>query len=123
MLQGGAFQKLHGQEGMALVLADFVKGADVGMIEGGRGAGFALEAFQGHAVAGHLLRKEFEGDFAAEFQVFGTIDDAHAATAEFLHDAVVGDGFTGRHRCSIMPQYRGTRRNRRVIQLAVNRRL
>lgn len=45
MLQRGALQELHRQEGMAVVLADFVEGTDVGMIDGGRGAGFPLEAF------------------------------------------------------------------------------
>ena len=37
VLQGHAVQKLHGDEGLTIVLADFVDGADVGMVQGGSG--------------------------------------------------------------------------------------
>jgi hypothetical protein len=74
---------------MAAVLADFVEGTDVGMIDGGGGAGFPFEAFARHAVAGRFLREKFEGDFAAKFQVLGALDDAHATAAEFVDNPVV----------------------------------
>ena len=42
-LQRGALQILHRDEGAAVLLADVMNGADVGMIQRGGGAGLALE--------------------------------------------------------------------------------
>ena len=92
MLQGYAVQKFHGNERLLAVLADFVDGADVGMIESRGGACLAAEALQRLRVARHFVGQEFEGDEAAEVGVFGLVDDAHAAAAELVDDAVVRDG-------------------------------
>src|SRR5271167_3343400 len=46
MLEGGSLEILHRDEGFAFMLADLVNGADVGMIQGGRGPRFASKAFQ-----------------------------------------------------------------------------
>src|SRR6185436_18801946 len=43
LLQRGALQILHGDEGATVLLADVVNGADVGMILRGGGASLALE--------------------------------------------------------------------------------
>jgi len=74
------------------VLADLVNGADVGVIQRGSGAGLALETFESLRIGGQRVRQEFERDAAAEIEIFGFIDDAHAASAEFREDAVMGDG-------------------------------
>ena len=58
--------------------------ATPGAIEAFRKAG---EAF---GIAGHVGRKDFEGDVASEFGVGGAVDLAHAASAEGADDAVVG---------------------------------
>src|SRR4029077_20349402 len=79
-------------EGLSSVFINFVDGADVGMVQGGGGAGFALKALQRLRVGSNIWRKYFEGDEASEFDVFGLVDDAHATAAEFVDDAVVGDG-------------------------------
>jgi hypothetical protein len=42
-----ALQQLHGDKRLALVLGNFVDGADVRVVERAGGARFALEAFQG----------------------------------------------------------------------------
>src|SRR5207302_731233 len=92
VLQGHAFEVLHHDEGLAIVLIDFVNGADVGMIESGSGARFTLKTLEGLGVGGDVLGKKFEGDEAAQLDVLGLIDNTHASAAEFLNDAVMGDG-------------------------------
>ncbi len=92
VLQGDAFEVLHDDEGLSGGFIDFVDGADVGMIQRRGGAGFALEALERLRVGGDFGRKEFESDEASQLDVFGLVDDAHATAAEFVDDAVVGDG-------------------------------
>src|SRR5207245_815016 len=60
-----ALEKLHSDEGAMIVLADFIDGADVGMVEGGSGAGFALEALEGLAIVGEGFGKKLQSDVAA----------------------------------------------------------
>jgi len=92
VFEGLAVEKFHGDEVAAFEFVDFVDGADVGMVEGGGGLGFALETFERLSVASEIFGKKFEGDETAELGVFGFVNDAHAAAAEFFEDAVVRDG-------------------------------
>ena len=88
---------------LAVFFADVVNGADVGMVQGGSGAGFAAEAFEGLRVAGEVVRKEFEGDMTAEANILRLVDNSHPSAAEFFQDAVMADGFTDHPRSTIMP--------------------
>ena len=90
--QRAAFQILHGDEGAAVLLADVVNGADVGMVQSGGGPRFALEPAQRLPVARQVVRQELEGHEATESSVLRFVDHAHAAAAELLDDAVVGEG-------------------------------
>ena len=92
LLQRGALQILHGDEGAAVLLADVMNGADVGMIQRGGGASLALEPAQRLPVASQIVRQELERDEATEPGVLRFVDHAHAAAAELLDDAVVGEG-------------------------------
>ena len=92
MFQGLAVEKLHGDEGLAVFFADFVNGADVGVVQCGGGLGFALKTGESLRIAGYVIGKELEGDEAVKARVFRFVDDAHAAAAELLDDAVVRDG-------------------------------
>src|SRR5216683_5546772 len=65
MLQCHAIKKLHGDEGAAVLLADVVNGADVGMIQGRRGLRLTPEASQRLGVFGDIIRKKLQGDEAA----------------------------------------------------------
>ena len=76
MLQGHAVQELHDDKGVAIPLAYVMNGAEVGMIERGRGARFAAKAFQRLTVPGQVIRKKLEGDKAAEVRVLGFVDHA-----------------------------------------------
>ena len=91
MLEGRALEKLHGDEGLAFVPADFVDGADVGMVQRGGGARFSAKAFERLRILRKIVGQEFQRDEAAEFGVLGLVDDAHAAAAEFFEDVVTGD--------------------------------
>ena len=91
--QRRAFQKLHGDEGVAVVLADVVNRADVGMIQRRRGLRLALKTSERLRIARHVIRKELQRDEAVQPGVFGLVDHTHAAAAELLDDAVVRDGW------------------------------
>src|ERR1700730_4892784 len=93
MLQRDPIQKFHGDESLTAVLANVVNRADVGMIEGGSGLGFALKAGERLLVAGNIIGQEFEGYEAVQARVFRFVHNSHAAATEFLNDVVVRDGF------------------------------
>ena len=92
MLQRHALQKLHGDERLAVLLADVVDGADVGMIQRGSRLRFALEAAERLGIAGDFVGQELEGDETAQPRVFGLVDHTHPAAAELPDNAVVRDG-------------------------------
>src|SRR5437588_787699 len=69
-LKHQAVQKLHGQEEMAVFLTNLMDRANIGMVKGGSGAGFAAKAFEGLWVARDIIGQELEGDEAAELGVF-----------------------------------------------------
>jgi hypothetical protein len=87
------------------VLADFVNGADIGMVESGSGTGFATETFQRLWVLRYIVGEKFKRDKATERGVLGLVDDAHASAAEFLDDAVMRDDLVGQPK---MPGFRVT---------------
>ncbi len=91
VLQGLPFQVLHDEEGRAFPLADVMQGADVGMVQGGGGAGLALEALESLTVRRVPFGEELQGDGATEPSVLGLVDDAHAPAAKLLKNPVVGN--------------------------------
>jgi hypothetical protein len=95
VLEGGAIEKLHGDESFAGVFADVVNGADIRVVERGGGAGFALEALQRLGVVGDVFGEEFESYEAAKAGVFGFVHHAHAAADEFFDDAIVRNRLAG----------------------------
>jgi len=84
-----SFDQLHGEEVDAFDFFDRKDGDDVGMVEGGDSAGFALEAGETLGIAGYVRRQDFQGYVAAEFGVGGAIYLAHAAGADGGGDPVV----------------------------------
>ena len=80
-------------------------GADVGVIEGGGGAGLARKAFPQQRFVAPLLGQELERHIAVEPGVPGPVDEPHAAAAEPFDDLVMGNRtsdhespFSGRQR-------------------------
>src|SRR5579863_8208046 len=94
VLERGAFHELHDDEGAAVEFLNVVNGADVGMVQRRGGARFALKTFESLRIGCDVLGKKFESDEAAEFGVFGFVDDAHSAAAEFFDDAVMRNGLS-----------------------------
>ena len=89
-LQVEPFGQGHGDEDLLVELLDGVDGADVGVIEGGRGLGLAEEAAALVVAAQRVSGQELEGHLPAQGEVLGPVHDAHASLAELLEDAVVG---------------------------------
>ena len=58
MLQCITVQVFHGDERLAVLFANVVDGADIGVVEGGRGLGLAPETLQSLAVLGHAFGQE-----------------------------------------------------------------
>ena len=75
-----------------LVLVDVVGADDVGMVEGGDGAGLAVEALQRGGILGLGGRQHLDGHPAAHELVFAQVDAAHAAGAEAFQHLVLADG-------------------------------
>ena len=94
-----AFEIFHDDEGFAVFFADVVDGADVGMIERGGGFGFALKRSRACASWATSSGRNFSATTRSQARVFGFVNDAHAAAAEFFDDAVVRDGLAN-HWCS-----------------------
>ncbi len=92
MLQRHAVQKLHGDERLAVLLADLVDGADVGMVQRGRGLRLALETGQACGSWATSSGRNFRATKRSSSRVLGLVDDTHPAAAELLDDAVVRDG-------------------------------
>src|SRR5208282_5887606 len=82
-------QQFHGDEGSPIGLIDLVDGANARMVQRGRGFGLALESAESLRVVSQSVRKELQGDAAAEFQIFRFIDHAHSPAADLAEDAVV----------------------------------
>ena len=99
LAQGLALEQLEDDVVDTLVGADVVDGEDVGVVQGGDGAGLALEAAQPLGVGGGIGREDLEGDLAPETGVAGPVDLPHAPGAEGREDLVRADtAARGQHR-------------------------
>src|SRR5258705_11924091 len=92
MLEGRAFEELHHDVGAAILFADVVDRANVGMVERRGRLRLSLESAQSLRIAGDIIGKKLQGDEAVKARVLGLVYDAHAASAQLFDDAVVGDG-------------------------------
>ena len=91
MFQRLAAEALHHDEQMSIVLADFVDGADVGMIQRRSSPRLAAKAFEGLRILGRIVGKKFQGNEAAKLRVFRFVNDSHPSATEEFEDAVVRD--------------------------------
>src|SRR5947209_17380339 len=89
MLQRHPFQMLHHNEGSAVLFADVVNGANVGMIERRSRSRLSLETCQRLRVPREVVRQKLQRHPPMQPDVLGPVNDAHAAAAELLDNAVV----------------------------------
>src|ERR1017187_6938634 len=73
------------------MLADFVNGADVGMVQSRGSLRFTLETGESLCVFSNVIWQELQGHEAVKLYVFSPVDDTHPASTEFLQDTVVRD--------------------------------
>jgi hypothetical protein len=89
--QYGSFKKLHRDEDFVFVLANFIDGADVGMIQRGGRTRFATKSFQSLGFSGHFVGQKLQSYIPAKFSVHGFVNDTHASAPDFFEYAVVRD--------------------------------
>src|SRR5208283_417160 len=85
----GAFEQLHRKESASFMLANFVDGADVGMVEGRGSARLALKTLHRVSIVGDRFRKKFQSGMAAQAQVLGFVHLSHPARTYLVQDTVV----------------------------------
>ena len=83
-----AVDEAHRQVEHAVRVARVVDRDDVRVLQAGRDGGLPLEAVAVLAVGGERRGEHLQGDRAAQLQVAGAVDDAHAAFADERVDAV-----------------------------------
>src|SRR5271155_3333686 len=98
MLQRHAVEIFHDYVSFAVVVADFVDGADIGMVQGGGGLRLALKAGQRLWVFGYFIGKKLQRDKAVQSYVLGLVHHAHSTATEFFDDPIVGDRSPGEWR-------------------------
>ena len=91
MFQRLAAEALHHDEEMSIMLADFVDGADIGMIQRRSGASFATKTLESLRILRRIIGKKFQGNEAAKLRVFRFVNDSHPSATEEFEDAVVRD--------------------------------
>jgi hypothetical protein len=93
MLQGRAFKELHHDVGAAILFADVVDRANVGMVERRGRLSFTLESLQGLMVPRQGFGQEFECGEAVQLGILGLVDHTHPAATKLLQNPIVGNGF------------------------------
>jgi hypothetical protein len=83
-------EEFHDQEQLALLFADVVELAHIGMIEAGGRSGLAPQAVAG-AIVGRRVGNHLERDTPVQTLVVRSVDHAHPAFTELARDAVVTD--------------------------------
>ena len=73
------------------MLLNGVNGADAGMVESRSRTSFTQKTVEGRFVAGGGLLKELQSHAAAEFRVFGLVNQSHAPGAQLAQDSIMQD--------------------------------
>src|ERR1700688_3458330 len=88
LAQGIALNEFHCNVVGGTVLAEFIDGDDIGVIKGGCGTRFALEALQAIRIGGECGGERFDRESATEPGIACSVDFAHAAGAQQRFDLI-----------------------------------
>src|SRR5215471_16618755 len=94
LLKRFAFQILHHEERLAVLLADVIHRADAGVIQTRSGLRLSPETVRRDRIACKPVRKELDRNKSLKPAVLGFVHDTHAAAPEFFENHVVGDSQT-----------------------------
>src|SRR5207249_5171285 len=97
VLESAAFEQLHHDELLLVVLADLVHCTDVRMIERRGSTRFPQESLERALIFRQILGQELQGHGSPQNKVFGTVNDSHATASKLFENAVVGHSRT-KHR-------------------------
>src|SRR5579885_1791184 len=90
--QTSAARELHAKKREAVfAFADLVNWQNIWMIEAGRGLSFAAEPHEGLLAIGVVGQQLFDRDDPVGMPLTRSINDAHAAAADFLQDLIIAD--------------------------------
>ncbi len=92
VLQSHAVQIFHGDERLAILLADVVNGADVGMVQRRSRLRLALKAAECLGILGHFIGQKLECDKTMQPRVFRFVNHTHPAAAKLVDNAVMRNG-------------------------------
>ena len=92
MFQGHSVEKLHDDEGLTVLLPDFMDGADVGMVEGRSRLRLPLKPRQRLGIFGHVIRQELQRNKSVQRYILCLVDHTHPPATQPLDDAVVRNG-------------------------------
>ena len=85
LVQRLAIHQLHDNKGPPVLLADFVDGDDVGMVQRGSGFGLLDETGPAVGIGVACFWQNLDGDETVQALVAGLVDLAHAALADLFH--------------------------------------
>src|SRR5947208_11530851 len=87
-----ALQILHGEEGTAVLFADVVDGADIGVIEDGGGSRLPLKTVARLGIESRFVRQKLKRRRTLQPCVLGGVDYTHTPASQPAEDPVVRDG-------------------------------
>src|SRR3984957_19129665 len=89
--QSLAFEILHHNEAQAAMFANFVDGADVGVVQSGSGAGFTTKTLERLGIVRDVVGQKLQSDQATQGGILGAIHHTHPAAAQLVENSVVGN--------------------------------
>ncbi len=84
-----ALDQFHHDVELAVRLANFVDGADVGMSESRRSTGFVEQILACRRIKTSILVNHFQGHIAVQHFVISAIDNTHASFTDLRYDTAM----------------------------------
>ncbi len=95
LAQGPPLHQLHCDKGAAIGFVNLVNRTDIRMVQRGGRACLAAKTLKRLRVFGEFFGKELQRNVAAELQIFGFVNHAHAAAADLTQNTVMADHSVG----------------------------